>query len=132
MEVKEVSEKVKAQKEQVKKEKIKKFPKMDKRLLAAIGLALIILSTITIVFISTYMFILFTPFGQNLTALLTEKEDVIEERQILVTQEELNTITVVEEASPSVVSIAVSRITLSPQEGLIDTSSKIGTGFVRC
>lgn len=104
--------------------------KANKKLIAAIGLAMIILSTVCIVFISFYLFLTFTPLGRQFVSSLTEETLVREKKQLVVTQQEFNTISIVEEASPSVVSIAVSRLELSVGEGLINTNSKIGTGFL--
>ena len=50
--------------------------------------------------------------------------------ELVVTQEENNVINIVKENEASVVSIAISRLSFSEGEGLVDTSSNIGTGFV--
>ncbi len=49
---------------------------------------------------------------------------------LLVTEQEKNTIDVVKLSQESVVSIAVSKIALEQGEGLKDITSKIGTGFI--
>lgn len=49
---------------------------------------------------------------------------------IVVSQEENNTINIVKNAAPGVVSIAVSQLSLSQDKGVISTDSNIGTGFV--
>ncbi len=49
---------------------------------------------------------------------------------IVVSQEESNTINIVKNATPGVVSIAVSQVSLSQDKGIINTDSNIGTGFV--
>jgi S1-C subfamily serine protease len=49
---------------------------------------------------------------------------------ITVTQEEKVVIDVVKNSTPSVVSIAVSQVTLRRGEGLVDEVSNIGTGFI--
>lgn len=49
---------------------------------------------------------------------------------ITITQEEDVVIKVVKNSSPSVVSIAVSQVTLRRGEGLVDEVSNIGTGFI--
>lgn len=49
---------------------------------------------------------------------------------IVVSQEESNTINIVKNAAPGVVSIAVSQLSLSQDKGVISTDSNIGTGFV--
>lgn len=52
------------------------------------------------------------------------------ERVIQVTSEESNIIRVVEENMHSVVSVAISEMQFSPNEGIVDRSSNIGTGFI--
>ena len=66
------------------------------------------------------------------TELFTEQTSDSDEdsSQLVVTEEERNVISIVEENSPSVVSIAVSQLSFSQGQGLIDTSSNIGTGFI--
>ncbi len=49
---------------------------------------------------------------------------------ITITQEEDVVINVVKNSSPSVVSIAISQVTLRRGEGLVDQVSNIGTGFI--
>lgn len=49
---------------------------------------------------------------------------------IVVSQEESNTINIVKNTAPGVVSIAVSQLSLSQEKGIISTDSNIGTGFV--
>lgn len=44
--------------------------------------------------------------------------------------EEALVVNVVEESMPSVVTIAVSRVSFSPDDGVIDNSSNIGSGFI--
>ncbi len=50
--------------------------------------------------------------------------------ELVVTEEENNVINIVKENEASVVSIAISKLSFSQGEGLVDTSSNIGTGFV--
>ncbi len=49
---------------------------------------------------------------------------------IVVTQEEASIIGVVEDSRSSVVSIAVTQLSFSSEQGIVDQSSNIGTGFV--
>jgi serine protease Do len=49
---------------------------------------------------------------------------------IIVTEEENVIINIVKDASPSVVSVAVSQVKLKSGEGLVDEVSNIGTGFI--
>lgn len=50
--------------------------------------------------------------------------------ELVVTEREANTINIVKETQESVVSIAISQITLQQGEGVDDVTSKIGTGFI--
>lgn len=52
------------------------------------------------------------------------------ETNIVITQEESNLVNIVANASPSVVSIAITKLSLSQGEGLVDQNSNIGTGFI--
>lgn len=56
-----------------------------------------------------------------------EKDDGIE---VVVTQDEKAVIDVVNNAKDSVVSIAVTELSFSPDQGIVDQSNNIGTGFV--
>lgn len=49
---------------------------------------------------------------------------------ITVSEEENNTINVVKNSAPGVVSIAVSQLTLSQNQGIVSKDSNIGTGFI--
>jgi len=49
---------------------------------------------------------------------------------ITVTQEESNTINIVKDSAPGVVSIAISKVSLSQNQGVVSTDSNIGTGFI--
>lgn len=49
---------------------------------------------------------------------------------IVVSQEESNTINIVKNSAPGVVSIAISQLSLSQNQGIVSTDSNIGTGFI--
>ncbi len=51
-------------------------------------------------------------------------------KEIVVSEAEKSTIDIVKETSPSVVSIAVTQISLSQNKGVVDQSNNIGTGFI--
>ncbi|KKR06318.1 MAG: Peptidase S1 and S6 chymotrypsin/Hap [candidate division WS6 bacterium GW2011_GWF2_39_15] len=55
---------------------------------------------------------------------------VTENLKTVVTSEENVVIDVVKKTQPSVVSIAVSQMDFQPGQGIVDTSSNIGTGFI--
>jgi len=96
-----------------------------------VGVSLIILVTLFIPLASGYLAIKYsTPIREYLVKLLDKDDSVSEEKRIIITTEENAVVSIVEQASPSVVSIAISKLTLSQDQGLIDQSSKIGTGFV--
>lgn len=50
--------------------------------------------------------------------------------ELVVTEDEANTINIVKQTQESVVSIAISQITLKQGEGLTDLTNNIGTGFI--
>lgn len=56
------------------------------------------------------------------------KED--DDQVIVLSDQELNVINIVQESTPSVVSIATSKLAFSQGEGLVDQKSNIGTGFI--
>ena len=88
---------------------------------------------ITVILIALVSFIFLIRYSETLQDLVLKgdvensKEDGI---TLTVTQEENVIINVVQDASPSVVSIAVTQLTLKSGEGLVDEVSNIGTGFV--
>ncbi len=58
----------------------------------------------------------------------TSQEETVQ--TITVTEEEKNTIEIVKNTAPGVVSIAVSQLSLNQDKGVVSTDSNIGTGFV--
>lgn len=63
--------------------------------------------------------------------LFTQNDSVVDDTvEIVVTQQESAIIDAVKNAKDSVVSIAISQLSFSSQEGLVDQSNNIGTGFV--
>lgn len=105
--------------------------KPNKQVLMFTGIFLVTLGTFFLVFFAGYLGITYSPLIREYALGLEGQEEVVsEERQFVVTEAEMNIIGIVEEASHSVVSIAVSSLTLSQEEGLIDRSTNIGTGFV--
>ena len=119
-------------KNEIPKEKKKiSFQKPGKYIYAIIGVFLIILVTLLIILASGYLAIRYsTPIQEYLANFLDKDSTILEERKVVITTEESAVINIVEQASPSVVSIAISKLTLSQDQGLIDQSSNIGTGFV--
>ncbi len=77
----------------------------------------------------------FTAFVDSILKKTTTESSVEQKsdeskKVLVVTQTEKNTIDIVEQSMPSVVSIALSQVSLSQKTGVVDESSKIGTGFV--
>jgi serine protease Do len=116
-----------------KKEKTKKVGrKPNKQILIFTGIFLVTLGTFLLIFFAGYLGITYSPLIREYAINLEEGEEetVSEERPFVITEQEANVVDIIEETSHSVVSIAVSRLTLSQEEGLIDQSRNIGTGFV--
>ncbi|MDD4382234.1 MAG: trypsin-like peptidase domain-containing protein [Candidatus Dojkabacteria bacterium] len=97
---------------------IKKISK--KSLFILIGLSVVLVIGI-IVFV-TVNFIL------SNTGTSIESEDGL--KSLIVTQDELSTIQIVKNSEDSVVSIAVSSTVLTREQGFVDETNNIGTGFI--
>jgi S1-C subfamily serine protease len=97
--------------------------------LKVFGISFLFIVVMLVILVS---FILLIRYSENIQNLVLNKDTQESEENInlTVTQEENVIINVVQEASPSVVSIAVSQLTLKSGEGLVDEVSNIGTGFV--
>jgi S1-C subfamily serine protease len=112
-----------------KKSKTKKQP--NKQILMFTGISLVTLGTFFLIFFAGYLGLTYSPLIREYALKLEGQEEVVEEeREFVITESESNVVKIVEEAGHSVVSIAVSQLTLSQEEGLIDKSRNIGTGFV--
>ncbi len=126
-----VIEKIEEKKEEKKDIPVVKKTKKKKNILDFVfgGLILVCFSTIM-----TTLLILLLFFRENgpLRKYIDISEDSKKQDsyELVVTEREANTINIVKESQESVVSIAVSQITLKPGEGVGDTTSKIGTGFI--
>jgi S1-C subfamily serine protease len=111
------------------KSKTKRQP--SKQILMFTGIFLVTLGTFFLVFFAGYLGLTYSPLIRKYALNLEGQEQVVEEkREFVITESESNVVKIVEEAGHSVVSIAVSQLTLSQEEGLIDKSRNIGTGFV--
>ena len=73
--------------------------------------------------------VIFVIYGRDTTKATVENKDN-EEIQLIVTQDEKNTIDIVKNSEASVVSISVSQVALSQEEGVRSVNSNIGTGFI--
>jgi len=93
------------------------------------GIATLIFTT---VIVSLTSLLILIRYSEPIQDFLLNKAAEVEEEDVslTITDEENVIINVVEEVSPSVVSIAVSQLTLRSGEGLVDEVSNIGTGFI--
>lgn len=124
-------EEKKEEKPVVRDRKKLKLSVIEKYRFIFLGVFLTVLFTILIVFLTGYFAIRYSdPVQEYITKLISNENIILEEKKIVITDEESAVINIVEDASPSVVSIAVSKLTLSQDQGLIDKSSNIGTGFI--
>jgi serine protease Do len=111
------------------KEKFNKVP--NKQVMMFIGIFLVTLGTFFLIFFSGYFAITYSPVIRQYIANMDGQNGTVpEEREYVVTEAEKNVIEIIEESSHSVVSIAVSTLTLTQEEGLTDRSRNIGSGFV--
>lgn len=117
-----------------KKVKIKKEKKLDigkYKYLRVFGISVVVLAMFLLVTIVTVLILRVSPEVRNI--LLGDTNIVEQERQfpnITITQEENVIINVIKESSDSVVSIAVSQVSIQRGGGVVDSVSKIGTGFI--
>lgn len=111
------------------KKEVKKKP--NKQIITFVGIFLVTFGTFLLIFFAGYFGLTYSPLIRQY-ALNIEGQEEIEtpQQQFIVTESEMNVIGIVEQASHSVVSIAVSRLALTQEEGLIDRSQNIGSGFV--
>jgi S1-C subfamily serine protease len=119
------------EKEERKKGKdVKKKP--NKQVLMFTGIFLVTLGTFFLIFFSGYIAVNYSPWVRDYVAKNSGVEETPTEegRKYVITQEEKDVIDIIGEASHSVVSIAISQLTLSQEEGLVDRSQNIGSGFV--
>lgn len=92
------------------------------------GFALVFLGIIVCILLAVIFSIKYFEFNQN------NKEDNAKNTEplpiVTVTDDEDKIINVVKQSTPSVVSIAISQVTLKRGQGLVDEVSNIGTGFI--
>lgn len=114
--------------------KNKKTPKLNLekfKHLKIFGISFLVISlAIILLIVVGFLFRYVEPIQQWLSNDVEEIQEDDEEINITVTQEEGVIINVVQEATPSVVSIAISQVKLKSGEGLVDEVSNIGTGFI--
>ena len=108
--------------------KEKKIPKLNFdnfKHLKVFGISLLVISLIIGVLVGVIFLYKYIEIPQK-----QESEEDNGRINITVTEEENVIINIVKDASPSVVSIAVSQVKLKSGEGLVDEVSNIGTGFI--
>jgi len=111
----------------------KSYKKPNKQVLIFTGIFLVTLGTFFLIFFSAYIGINYSPLIRDYIADNLPDEEVPtgeEGKRYVITQEEKDVVEIIEEAGHSVVSIAISQLSLSQEEGLIDRSRNIGSGFV--
>lgn len=116
---------------EVEVKKMRKKP--DKQVLIFTGIFLVTLGTFFLIFFSGYIAINYSPMVRDYIVENFDDGGVStqeEGKKYVITQEEKDVIEIIEEAGHSVVSIAISQLSLSQEEGLIDRSRNIGSGFV--
>lgn len=109
----------------------RKDEKKPKRMVKLFLVALTFFFTILLTS-GVLIYLLFTldcsPLSKTWNNASGSKDD--EKIELVVTEDEANTINIVKKTQESVVSIAISQISLKQGEGIEDTTSKIGTGFI--
>jgi len=115
--------------ENTEKKESKKSAWFSLRHFRVFGFALIFLGIIICVLLAIIFFTKYFEFTQKETEIETET-DTQPTSVITVTDDENVVINVVKQSTPSVVSIAISQVTLKRGQGLVDEVSNIGTGFV--
>jgi S1-C subfamily serine protease len=116
---------------EIKEKESKKKP--NKQVLIFTGIFLVTLGTFFLIFFSGYIAINYSPMIRDYIAENINEGEVStqeEDKKYVITQEEKDVVEIIEEAGHSVVSIAISQLSLSQEEGLIDRSRNIGSGFV--
>lgn len=114
--------------EEKKKISIRKFPRWMLFVSASI-LGLILLICITGYFVLSNSVELSSKL-QSFLNLEVGKTQPKEPGNIVLSQSEKNTVDIVKDSKSAVVSVAISKISLSKDSGVLDQSSNIGTGFV--
>jgi len=107
--------------------KKKKFSKILKFVFG--GILLFIFLVVTIVVLLVHFLFKENSSLRNLFN-ISDNHKVEKNYELVVTEREANTIRIVQESNESVVSIAISQISLKQGEGIEDKTSKIGTGFI--
>ena len=112
-------------------EKKKGFDIGKYRHMRVFGVSLVVVTLFLLICVSFILILRISPqlqdifLGQDI-----KQEKSNESTEITVTQEENVIINVVKQSSQSVVSIAVTQLSLKQGEGLVDKVSNIGTGFI--
>ena len=92
------------------------------------GFALIFLGLVVCILLTVIFFTKYFEFAQNNNGNNTGNTE--QSPIVTVTDDENVIINVVKQSTPSVVSIAISQVTLKRGQGLVDEISNIGTGFI--
>ena len=136
---KKTEEEKKEAKKEVKQEEVKEIEKKEKEKVCTknitnslkyILLGILLYVLLIILTVSLTLHFIFKD-GSTVKEYLKESSDKSDNNiELLVTEQEKNVIDIVKQSQESVVSIAVSQIALEQGQGLVDTTNKIGTGFI--
>lgn len=100
----------------------------SKKILYIIGF---ILAALMILIISCYLLLRNSQSIKEALPFLFNNENISQDSdRLIVSESEANTIKIVNDSQDSVVSIAISTLSVSKTEGIVDSSSNIGTGFI--
>ncbi|MDX9739181.1 MAG: trypsin-like peptidase domain-containing protein [Candidatus Dojkabacteria bacterium] len=96
------------------------------------GVSLVVITALLLLCISFLLILRISPELQNLffDRNIEQESSNSSSTEITITEEENVIINVVKESSESVVSIAVTQLSLEQGEGIVDRVSNIGTGFI--
>lgn len=110
--------------EKEKKSEKKVFRKLPRKWLFVFG------TILGLILVSTTIFLMVALNINQIRSFLGITENTENDTTITVSQEENNVINVVKNSAPGVVSIAVSQLSLSQDQGVVSKDSNIGTGFI--
>ncbi len=89
-----------------------------------------ILGIILVSMTMTYITVMNVAAINHLLGITTETSDTSETSKLVVSEDEASIIEMVENAQKGVVSIAISQLSLSKDQGVVTSDSNIGTGFI--
>jgi len=108
---------------------MKKFKEIfSKKILYIIGF---VLGVLMILLLGGYLLLRYSQSIKESLSFMPSSENITQDNgKLIVSENEANTIKIVSDSQDSVVSIAISTLSVSKAEGIVDNSSNIGTGFI--